>query len=125
MMNLLAAPDPAANLNGALQGRPEEAGEGVALCDLKVGAALEIETAHHVYRIENRGDGKVVISGHPVYCPQPVETELLGSSCGGVLVRPGFIGLGMRLEFLHPEHRVVKTSTVRKIREADSGGPLM
>ena len=91
--------------------------EGVHLDDLPVGAVLEVETAHHTYRIENRGDGKVLIAGHPEYCPEPVLVDLHGSIGEGSMLKMWFLGPGMRMEFQHPKCGVVWTSRIREIRE--------
>jgi hypothetical protein len=91
--------------------------EGVDLCDLPVGAVLEVETGHHTYRVENRGDGKVLIAGHPQYCPEPVLVDLHGSIGEGSMLKMWFIGRGMRMEFRHPQFGPVWTSRVREIRE--------
>ncbi|MGH9592513.1 MAG: hypothetical protein ACRD5L_05435, partial [Bryobacteraceae bacterium] len=50
-------------------GAEPEAQDGIALDDLAVGAMVELETGHHTYRFENLGEGKILISGHPTYCP--------------------------------------------------------
>jgi hypothetical protein len=92
-------------------------GEGVDLCDLPLGAVLEVETGHHTYRVENRGDGKVLIAGHPRYCPEPVLVDLHGSVGEGSLLKLWFIGRGMRMEFVHPQFGAVWTSRIREIRE--------
>ena len=49
---------------------------GVSLDELPVGAVLDVQTANTLYRIENRGDGEVLISGHPEICPTPVLVSL-------------------------------------------------
>lgn len=91
--------------------------EGVSLDDLAVGAVVEVVTGHHTYRIENRGNGEVLMSGHPVYCPEPVMVELHGSIGDSHVIKMWFIGRGMRLEFRHPEFGLVLTSHVREIHE--------
>src|SRR5690242_5757783 len=100
--------------------------EGVALDELPVGARLEIETRHHTYVLENRGDGKAIISGHPEYCPDPVLVTIYGSTWGGPMLKMRFLGRGMRLEFKHPVLGPVRTSAIRDIRELtpapNSGG---
>jgi len=73
---------------------PPEVNEGVYLDDLQEGAILEVETRHHRYTIVNRAQGKALISGHPVYCPDPVAVKIEGSAWRGFLLRPRFIGLG-------------------------------
>jgi hypothetical protein len=76
---------------------------GVDLDELPVGALLDVETTNTVYRIENRGDGDVLISGHPDICPQPVPVKL------------HFIGRNLRMEFFHPQRGIVRTSRVTDI----------
>ncbi len=90
---------------------------GVGLDELPVGAVLDVETANNVYRIENRGDGEVLISGHPEICPTPVLVNFHGSTWGTAMLKLRFIGRDMSMEFRHPERGVVRTSRVRDIRE--------
>jgi len=90
---------------------------GVHLSDLPEGARLEVETENHLYSIVKSGGGLVSISGHPRYCPEPVEVQLGGSSWGGYLLKSSYIGRGMRLEFWHPAHDLVTTSRIREIRQ--------
>jgi len=90
---------------------------GVALDDLPLRAVLEVETKNNVYQIENRGDGKVMISGHAEYCPEPVMVHLHGSTWGTPMIKMRFIGRGMGMEFGHPIFGIVRTSKVRQIRE--------
>lgn len=97
--------------------------EGVSLDDLAVGAVVEAVTGHHTYRLENRGNGDVLISGHPVYCPEPVLVELHGSIGDDQMIKMWFIGRGMRLVFRHPQFGVVRTSHVREIHELASSAP--
>ena len=94
-----------------------ESERGVYLADLTASACLEVETQRHVYSLVNSGGGRAWISGHPDYCPQPLEVMIAGSSWGGSLLKPGFIGRGMHLEFWHPTHDLVTTSRIRDIRQ--------
>lgn len=94
-----------------------ECEEDVALDELPVGAAVEVETNHHTYHVENRGDGKVLIAGHPDYCPEPVLVDLQGSVGDIPVITAWFIGRGMRMEFQHPTRGLVRTSRVREIRK--------
>lgn len=97
---------------------------GVLLDDLPVGAMLEVQTRHHTYTVENRGDRHVLIAGHPEYCPDPVLVAFHGSTWGKSMIKLYFIGRGMRMEFRHPMHGIVRTSKVEEIREVppQSGG---
>lgn len=90
---------------------------GVGLDELPIGAVLEVQTANTLYRIENRGDGEVLISGHPEICPEPVLVSFHGSTWGTPMLKLRFIGRDMRMEFHHPERGVVRTSRVREIHE--------
>jgi hypothetical protein len=90
-------------------------GDGVYLDDLADGAALEVETKHHRYKIVKTAHTRAHISGHPRYCPEPVTVEIEGSAGGGTTLKPGFIGRGMRLIFEHPTYHTVTTSRIADI----------
>lgn len=90
---------------------------GVFLSDLALGSQLEVKTAHHSYVLSILGGGRVSISGHPDFCPQPTEVEILGSSWGGALLKSLYLGRGMRLEFLHPSHALIITSPILDLRK--------
>ncbi len=90
---------------------------GVYLSDLPDGICLEVETEHHLYSLRSSGGGRAWISGHPHYCPDPVEVIVGGSSWGGSLLKCSYIGRGMRLEFWHPAHELIKTSRICGIRQ--------
>ena len=104
-------------LAGARNFGAEPEPDGIAMDDLAVGAVVEVETGHTTYRVENRGDGKILISGHPQYCPEPVEVELHGSTSGRAIIKFHFIGRGMHLEFLHPTLGLIRTSRIKDVRE--------
>lgn len=95
---------------------------GVELARLAAGAVVEVTTRHHTYTLENQGNGDVLISGHPKYCPEPVLVRFHGSTWGTPLIRGRFIGREMRMEFWHPEFGILLTSEVSEIRELP-GGP--
>ena len=93
---------------------------GVSLDELPVGSVLDVQTANTLYRIENRGDGEVIISGHPEICPTPVQVVFYGSTWGTPMLKVRFIGRDMKMEFFHPEKGIVRTSRVRDIHERSS-----
>ncbi len=97
--------------------------EGVDIDDVPVGAVLEIETGHTKYLLENRGEGKVLISGHPDYCPEPVLVVFLGSVGGPAMLSMGRIEPGLKMAFEHPGFGAVRTSRVRSVREVKQGVP--
>jgi hypothetical protein len=93
--------------------------EGFYLDDLDRGAVVEIETQHHHYKLVKRADTHVRISGHPTFCPHPVEVEIEGSFKSGppLEAHPGFIGRGMYMVFKHPLFNQVTTSRIREIHK--------
>jgi hypothetical protein len=95
--------------------------EGFYLNDLACGAVVEVATAHHKYRLVKGADAHVGISGHPTYCPHPIDVEIEGSFDRWPPARPkpGFIGCGMHLMFKHPVFDLVTTSTIREIHKID------
>ena len=93
---------------------------GVHLGALPPGAVLEIETENRSYTIEYRGLNQALISGHPIFCPQPTLVTISGSTWGGSMIKTGYIGRGMRLEFCSPEAEPITTSIVREVRSAQS-----
>jgi len=96
---------------------------GVFLEDLPSDAVLEIQTQNHCYTAVLLGDGSVLISGHPRYCPQPVQVAIAGSTWGGSMLKQRFVGRGMHLEFCHPEYRApIITSRIEEIRECPRMG---
>jgi len=97
--------------------------EGVEIDAVPVGAVLEIETGHTKYLLENRGGGKVLISGHPEYCPEPVLVGFIGSVGGSAMLSLGRIEPGLKMAFQHPGFGVVRTSRVRSVREVKQGVP--
>jgi hypothetical protein len=90
---------------------------GVSLDELPVGAVLDVQTSNNLYRIEHRGDGEVLISGHPEICPEPILVNFHGSTWGTPMLKIRFIGRDMRMEFFHPERGIVRTSRVLEIQE--------
>ncbi len=76
---------------------------GAFLEDLPARAMLQIQTQHRWYTVVHRGRGEAWIWGHPAFCPEPVLVRIEGSSWGGSMLKIGFVGRGMHLEFRHPE----------------------
>jgi len=89
---------------------------GVYPNDLPRGSALAIQTMSRVYELVLLGDGAALISGHPQFCPEPVEVQIQGSTWGGSMIKAKFIGRGMRLEYEHPVRRRCRASPIVDIR---------
>jgi hypothetical protein len=90
---------------------------GVNLSRLAPGTVLEVETQNRAYTIDYRGSGQALISGHPVFCPEPVLVNIHGSTWGGSMLKERYIGRGMRLEFGYPDHDPITTSVILDVRE--------
>src|ERR1700722_7722863 len=95
---------------------------GVELARLATGAVVEVTTRHHIYTVQNRGDGEGMIFGPPKYCPEPVLVGFYGSTWGPPMIRRRYIGREMRMEFWHPEFGILLTSEVSEIRELPAAG---
>jgi hypothetical protein len=96
---------------------------GVSLNELFNGARLEVQTKNTLYKIENRGDGKILISGSEKYCPEPVLVDFQGSTWGTPMCKLRYIGRGMFMEFHHPTIGTITTTRVKDIRELPSPSP--
>ncbi len=71
---------------------------GMKVDDLAVGKTLTLRTENRVYRLERRVDG-LYLSGHPEHCPEPTLVTIHGSTFGGSMIKAGYIGRGMDLEY--------------------------
>ncbi|SPE31080.1 conserved hypothetical protein [Candidatus Sulfopaludibacter sp. SbA3] len=90
---------------------------GVHLHDVQPGTVLEVMTQNRSYTLEYQGRGQALISGHPVFCPEPVLVSIHGSTWGGSMLKERYIGRGMHLEFGHPERQPITTSLIVDVRE--------
>ena len=91
---------------------------GVVLGALQPSTVLHIQTQNHRYTAVLLGGSEALISGHPTYCPEPVQVAIAGSTWGGSMLKQRFIGRGMHLEFSHPSYRTpIVTSRIQEIRE--------
>ncbi len=94
---------------------------GVFLKDLPPQTVLEIDTMHHRYTAVMLGGSEALLSGHPEFCPVPVQVAIAGSSWGGSMLKMQFVGRGMHLEFRHPNYsQPIITSPIRNIRDYSS-----
>lgn len=84
---------------------------GLRLGTLSEGSRVLVETVNRRYEIRVRG-GRTWISGHPEFCPLPVPVRVRGSNWGGSMLKLAYLGLGMHMEFQHPEHATVTTSRI-------------
>jgi hypothetical protein len=90
---------------------------GVYLNDLPEESTIEVETQNRWYTLVVRRDGRALISGHPEFCPEPVEVRISGSNWGGSMLKTSYLGRGMHLEYRHPAYRgPIVTSAIVDIR---------
>jgi hypothetical protein len=91
---------------------------GVFLHDLPPSTVLEIQTVNHCYKAVLLGGSEALLSGHPEFCPNPVQVAIAGSSWGGSMLKLRYVGRGMHLEFRHPEYAApIVTSPIQEIRD--------
>jgi len=110
---------PSPHLCDALNSRivQSEIEGGVHLQDVVPGTVLEVRTQNRAYTIQYQGCGQGLISGHPVFCPEPVLVDIHGSTWGGSMLKERFIGRGMCLEFAPPKNLAITTSVIVDVRE--------
>jgi hypothetical protein len=91
---------------------------GVFLSDLPPSTVLEIQTMHHRYTAVLLGGSEAMLSGHPEFCPEPVQVAIAGSTWGGSMLKLQYVGRGMHLEFRHPQYaQPIVTSPIQEIRD--------
>jgi len=93
---------------------------GVHLSDVLPGTVLEVQTQNRAYTILYQGLGQALISGHPVFCPEPVPVTIHGSTWGGSMLKARYIGRGMHLEFGSPASPPITTSRIVDVRAGTS-----
>jgi hypothetical protein len=92
---------------------------GVHMRDLSPGAVVSVQTLNHLYRVVVICEDTALISGHPEFCPDPVEVRIHGSTWGGSMLRTKYLGRGMHLEFEHPVHKTIVTSRILDIQQGE------
>lgn len=84
---------------------------------LPIGARVAVQTRNTRYIIEKIEEHKFMISGSSRYCPEPIFASIPGSNYGGSVLKVGFVGPGMRMEFTtaNPKHYGIVTSTIQSV----------
>jgi len=89
----------------------------VFLNELPPWTILQIQTLHHCYTAVLLGGSEALLSGHPEFCPEPVQVAISGSTWGGSMLKLQFVGRGMHLEFRHPDYEgPIITSRIADIK---------
>ena len=77
---------------------------GADLRKLEIGRVLQVRTQNTDYEIKRVHEGDTnypfTMKGHPRICPTPTRVAISGSSYDGAMLRIGFIGRGMNIEFM-------------------------
>lgn len=92
----------------------EELG-GIIPEKLPIGSKILVETKNSVYEIEILEDKKIKISGG-THLMEPTEGYLTGSTWGGSMLKMGWIGYDMFMEFSFENRKPLVTSRVRSAK---------
>lgn len=92
----VAHPNLSNEVNNAIS--ESELAGGADLSKLQVGKVLIVKTQNTTYTIEKRSNG-TYIHGNKKYCPFPTKCHISGSTFGGSMLKVGWVGIGMYLEF--------------------------
>ena len=82
---------------------------------LPIGSIISVQTKNTRYILRKTGVESFNIQGHPKYCPTPTTCNIHGSTWGGSMLRVGWIGRGMHMEFSLKEHGTLSTSEIQEI----------
>lgn len=105
------------NLSSVVQANIEqsEADGGLWLENVPVGKQVLIQTENTLYTLEHPSEDGWLISGHPKYCPTPASCSISGSTWGGSMLKMGFVGVGMHLEFHVEGFSRLTTSQIKTV----------
>ena len=82
-------------------------GDGVDVRKLAPGTVVAVRTQHSRYHlvVVEPETGHVLISGGDWF-PVPTEVQLVGATGGGSMLKPGWIGVGLKVELRHMNQRI-------------------
>jgi len=87
---------------------------GVWLKDVSVGDTIFVKTKNTKYVIKKTEKG-FKIEGNKIYCPNPTSCTINGSTWGASMLKIGFIGVGMHMEYYVEGHRGVTTTKIQSV----------
>lgn len=83
---------------------------------LPIGATVAVQTRNTRYLIVKTGEKTFTIEGNLRYCPSPVDAHIHGSNFGGSVLKLGFVGPGMYMEFsITPPGGTISTSVIQSV----------
>ena len=88
---------------------------GIDFSSLDVGAVLNVHTRYSHYRlvVVDGADNRALVTGGRLF-PESTDVRIEGSTSGGTAIKPGFIGIGLRLELSNGSNRIT-TSVVQSM----------
>jgi len=88
---------------------------GIDVNGLDVGAVVNVHTTYSCYRlvVVDPDEKRAIVTGGKIF-PESTEVRIEGATAGGSAIKPGWIGIGLRLELSTMSGRVT-TSMVRTI----------
>jgi hypothetical protein len=89
--------------------------DGVDVRELAAGAIVIVRTRNSCYRlvmVEPETQRALVSGGD--WFPEPTEAQLVGATGSGSMLKPGWIGVGLRMEFRHM-NQPIRTSRVNAV----------
>jgi hypothetical protein len=93
---------------------------GYWLKNLPIDGVLSVRTNNTPYFIKRvpveQHEQGYLLWGHPRICPEPTPAYITGSTWGGTMIKVGFIGKGMYMEYYLKGETYI-TSTVCEIIE--------
>ena len=77
---------------------------GANINQLAPGHVLVVQTRNTQYQICREKNGELLIRGNAKYCPDWTKCYVHGSTFGGSMLKMGFVGRGMYMEFSTEHH---------------------
>jgi hypothetical protein len=99
--------------------------DGIDFGTLDVGAIVNVFTKYSRYRLvvlNPQRHGALVTGGR--LFPESTEVRIEGATAGGSAIRPGWIGIGLRLELSNGSNRIT-TSVVQSVTVDPPRGSLI
>ena len=88
---------------------------GIDFHSLEVGTVVSVHTRYSLYRLVvlDTESNRALVTGGRLF-PESTEVRIEGATSGGTAIRPGFIGVGLRLEMSNGSNRIT-TSVVQSV----------
>lgn len=91
---------------------------GIYLNELAKEDVVRVQTKNTPYVLSNFDGSRCNIVGHKTFCPTITQCEIGGSTWGGSMIKVGFIGVGMHMEF-YIEGQRITTSEIKTVEKLE------